>query len=228
MKSSILKLLVSMVGVIGLGASAHADMLYTFDTGLSGTDGATFTGGTYAWDSSLQAVRSTSTVGGWNLGGAGPKWEFSWPSQSSMWAYAASGVGKVSFDIVLDDNSWLYWNNTASGFYQIHFAFNGQGGWTQDPVYGPANGGNPISGNVDTSVGGTGVGVNGTYHFGFNFSDVGWGTSQSFYQIFFGSNSDGANAVNFSVDNISITPEPSTFALAGLGAAALMIFRRRK
>jgi len=28
--------------------------------------------------------------------------------------------------------------------------------------------------------------------------------------------------------NVAFTPEPSTFALAGLGAAALMIFRRRK
>ena len=28
--------------------------------------------------------------------------------------------------------------------------------------------------------------------------------------------------------NLYMVPEPSTFALAGLGAAALMIFRRRK
>ena len=28
--------------------------------------------------------------------------------------------------------------------------------------------------------------------------------------------------------NLYFVPEPSTFALAGLGAAALMIFRRRK
>jgi hypothetical protein len=32
------------------------------------------------------------------------------------------------------------------------------------------------------------------------------------------------------VDNVKleIVPEPATFALAGLGAAALLIFRRRK
>lgn len=34
--------------------------------------------------------------------------------------------------------------------------------------------------------------------------------------------------VNFSGFNIVPIPEPSTFALAGLGAAALLIFRRRK
>lgn len=34
--------------------------------------------------------------------------------------------------------------------------------------------------------------------------------------------------VNFRSFNIYIVPEPSTFVLAGLGAAALLIFRRRK
>jgi len=36
------------------------------------------------------------------------------------------------------------------------------------------------------------------------------------------------NMVNFRSFNITIVPEPSTFVLAGLGAAALVIFRRRK
>jgi len=34
--------------------------------------------------------------------------------------------------------------------------------------------------------------------------------------------------INFAAFTVSAVPEPSTFALAGLGAAALMIFRRRK
>jgi hypothetical protein len=39
----------------------------------------------------------------------------------------------------------------------------------------------------------------------------------------------GATAVNgFNLGFISAVPEPSTFALAGLGAAAMLIFRRRK
>jgi len=38
----------------------------------------------------------------------------------------------------------------------------------------------------------------------------------------------GFNNNDLILNNISAVPEPSTFALAGLGAAALLIFRRRK
>ncbi len=42
------------------------------------------------------------------------------------------------------------------------------------------------------------------------------------------SNSDGAVPVNFYLDNVVCAiPEPGMFALAGLGAAALLIFRRK-
>ncbi len=37
-----------------------------------------------------------------------------------------------------------------------------------------------------------------------------------------------ANMENFRSFNIYTVPEPSTFVLAGLGAASLLIFRRRK
>jgi len=37
-----------------------------------------------------------------------------------------------------------------------------------------------------------------------------------------------ADMANFRSFNLTIVPEPSTFVLAGLGAAALLIFRRRK
>ena len=42
-------------------------------------------------------------------------------------------------------------------------------------------------------------------------------------------NSDGAVPVDFFLDNVSgyMVPEPFPLALAGLGAAALLIFRRR-
>jgi len=36
------------------------------------------------------------------------------------------------------------------------------------------------------------------------------------------------DSINFQAFTVSSVPEPSTFALAGLGAAALLIFRRRK
>jgi len=39
---------------------------------------------------------------------------------------------------------------------------------------------------------------------------------------------DDIGVQGFSVSGAAVVPEPSTFALAGLGAAALLIFRRRK
>jgi len=41
---------------------------------------------------------------------------------------------------------------------------------------------------------------------------------------------DNPGPFNYWIDNVRlyVVPEPSTFALAGLGTAALLIFRRRK
>jgi len=57
------------------------------------------------------------------------------------------------------------------------------------------------------------------------------GKSAIFAYAMPGSSSDPVAAFNmtgFSGFNIANVPEPSTFALAGLGAAAMLIFRRRK
>jgi len=55
--------------------------------------------------------------------------------------------------------------------------------------------------------------------------DVGLGPFGSIYNGIFGSTAGTINGWGLSYYPV---PEPSTFALAGLGAAAMLIFRRRK
>jgi hypothetical protein len=222
MKRSTLKLFLSAAAVMGVAASASADLLYTFATDATGSaQGGGFVGGSYAWDSTYQAVQATTTVGGWNMGGQGPKFEFGWPSQTVMQQVANWGTGRVSFDMFVNDNSFLYWNNGASTWYQMHYAGNSDGahGWTQDP-----------GGSYNGTLGAPGSN-NHTFHVDESFAQMGWDPGDTWFQIFFGGNSDNtpnlANALQFYIDNIHVTPEPTTFALAGLGAAALLFFRRR-
>jgi hypothetical protein len=216
------KTLLTIVAVVGLTAAANADLLYTFDTDVSPVNGAGFDSGTFAWNSANQAAQHTGAAGGWTLGGSGPRFGFNWPSQTTVGAIASSGLGHVSFDLILSQTAsftlggWVDWD-----WYQLHFAGNSDGaqGWTQDPVYGP----NPVGTNYHPTD------TDHTYHFDLAFADLGWQPGDTWFQLFFGSNSDGAKPVQFLVDNLRVyqIPEPGTFALAGLGAAALLIFRRK-
>jgi hypothetical protein len=218
-----MKPLKSLIAAAALGciASANADLLYTFDSGPTGADGGAFTGGTFAWSSAYHAVQSTGASGGWNLGGAGPKFEFGWPAQTTMQTIANGGNGRVSFDLFVSANSsfsiggWADWD-----WFQLHFAGNSDGahGWTQD-----AGGPNPVDTNFHPTD------SDRTWHFDMTFAQVGWEAGDAWFQLFLGANSDGAKPVQFYVDNIRVyeVPEPGTLALAGLAGAALLIFRRK-
>lgn len=92
-------------------------------------------------------------------------------------------------------------------------------GGRKDAVYGP----NPVNTNYHPTD------TDHTWHFDLSFADMGWQAGDSWFQVFFGSNSDAARPVQFLVDNIRVyeVPEPTSLALAGLGAAMLLILRRK-
>jgi hypothetical protein len=183
-----LRNLVSALGILCLaaGTAARADLTYPFDTSASGGDGGGFYGGSYLWSATYQAVQHSGTAGGGNRGsGTGPKFEFGWPSQSTMQGIANAGNGRVSFDLFVNASSfvgtWADWD-----WYQLHFAANSGGvnGWTQDPVYGP----NPVGTNYHPTS------PDGSWHFDLSFAQMGWDPGDQWFQIFFGSNCDGARA----------------------------------
>jgi len=218
-----------MAAVVGLATSASADLLYTFDSSASGTDGGGFDGGSYAWSSANGgSVQQSATAGGWTLG-SGPKFEFSWPSQSIMQSYlntyGVSGV-MISFDLELinqgslANNSFLNGTWSDGSWYQLNIAGNSNGnGWTQQAIGGTYN---YYASQADQIIH---VSEPASWYGFVNPASV---PSGEWFQIFFGSNSDSMNAVQFYVDNIAVTvPEPGTLALAGLGAAAMLVFRRR-
>ena len=213
-------LVLGAMGLIGV-TSARADLTYNFATGASGSDGGGFNGGTFTWSSTLQAVQFTGTAGGWTMGGAGPKFEFGWPSQSTMQTMAAAGNARLSFDLSLNASSYTVGSWANGSWYQLHVAGNSDGsqGWTQDPP----SGANLVSGSYNPSS------PNGNWHFDFSFAQMGWQSGDTWFQIFFGANSDAANPLQFYIDNITAyqpVPEPATFSLLGLGAVALWIRRR--
>ena len=229
-RNSIKYYLLASVAVLAVSTCGGADLLYTFDTGSSGADGGGFNAGTYAWSSTYQAVQQTLTSSGWTMGsGGGPGFEFSWPSQTTMQAIANAGDGRVSFDMFVNQSSFTVGTWADWDWYQFHFAANSDGsiGWQQDDSN--ILGHNAFDGNYDAGISPHG-GNNQSVHFDLGFAQMGWQPGDSYFQLAFGSNSGGNDAVQFYVDNIHVyeVPEPSMFALAGLGAMGLLISRRRK
>lgn len=224
--TSVSKFILTTAVALGVSTCAQADLVYTFDTGPTGTaggGGGGFDAGNFAWSSTYQAVQATAASGGWTMGGGGgPVFDLNWPAQTSGQTIANNGDGHISFDLSVNSSSFLVGGWTAGDWYQIHVAFNGSAtGWTQDPG---APGGNTVSANFD--------GIDHTWHCDYTFAQAGWTPGNSWFQINFGGNSGGTDALQFYVDNVNFyetpVPEPTTFALAGLGAAALLVLRRRK
>jgi hypothetical protein len=220
------KTLITTIAALGLCASASADLLYTFDTDLEGVQLAQWVSPGPAGWAGGPVFTSVNTAGGWTLGsGGGPYKEFSWTpgggvtvQQLEMRRLAGLGNSRLAFDVVVDGTSFT---GPAGQWFQIHYAGNsgGAANWTQAQVPGPSwhNPGDPAlySWHVDAS-----------------FTSVGWDVDDGtggWFQLFWGANSDAANPIRFYIDNLRLyeVPEPGTLALAGLGAAVLLLFRRK-
>jgi hypothetical protein len=158
---------------------------------------------------------TAANQGGWTLGGSdNMRMEFNWPVQSSVWAMDVPSA-IFSFDLILDDTTWNY-TGTGGWGVQFNIAGNSSGttGYTQVGLTGPFS-----------------LYQNGVYHYDFTFAQLGWGegqTADNYFQVFFGANSASQDGIGFVIDNISVTPEPTTLALAGLGVAALLVARKRQ
>jgi hypothetical protein len=138
----------------------------------------------------------------------------------------ASGGVNVSFNLIIDNLTYPYtypidggnWaafqltgNSLSGGGGYINA---GSGAYPSGGVWSPAN---------DLSVT--------TYAMSFTGTQLGWSADpNNWFQLIFIGNSSGTDGLAFYIDDLTITPvpEPTSLALAGLGAAALLIFRRRK
>ena len=218
------RILITIAATVGLCASASAQpLVFTFDTGAQNFQNFTWSSTGPAGWSGGACIQALATTGGWTLGGTFNyyhEFDFASGQQPIMQALSASGAGHVSFDVLLDGTSFP--NNTGT-WYSIIAAGNSAGatGWTQ---ISDITGSGLWRNSGDTSLLST--------HVDLTFTQLGWNDAADatgWFQLYFGANSDAAHPMDFYIDNVTVyaVPEPSTLALAGLGAAALLISRRR-
>jgi hypothetical protein len=208
-----------ILAALAFATTAKADLSYTFNTDVEGFQNVSWQSGPAGW-SGLPSVKQGHTAGGWQMqltkefawgpGGGDPN------QQTAMQALANFGDNAhLSFDVMADGTSFPA---ATAGWYQFNVVGNSDGsaGWTQKEklVDGWHN-----ADQADLL----------TWHFDVPFSFLGWQPGDTWFQFWTGCNSEGAFPVNFFLDNVTAyaVPEPSILGLAGLGAAALLAFRRR-
>jgi hypothetical protein len=223
MKSiSVSKFLLGAVAIT-ISTSAYADLLYTFNSDVEGFQNVTWQVSNPAGWAGVPAVRQNHTAGDWQMMMTK---EFSWEAgggsanqQLEMQALANQGANAhLSFDVMVDGTSFPV---GVATWYNFNVVGNSDGGasWTQIENLFTVSGWH----NADDPA-------LFTQHVDLAFSAIGWQAGDSWFQLWTGANSASAAPVNFFLDNVNcyVVPEPSTFALAGLGALALLIARRRK
>jgi len=213
------KILLTIMAAVGLTAAANADLSYTFNSDAEGFVNWDWTPGPVGW-SGGGAIRSTATAAGWWLPDPGK--EFTWTpgggvaiQQVEMQSLANSGNARVEYDVLIDGTSFPA---GVGVWYNVNLVGHSDGaaGWTQhEDVIGSSwhNADDP------TLL---------IFHVNQPFSWLGWEPGDTWFKFLPGKN-ENPGPFNYWIDNLHmyVIPEPSIFALAGLGAAALLIFRRR-
>lgn len=210
--------------VVTLGmTSAKADLSYTFNADAEGFQNVVWQAAAPAGWAGGASIRQTHTAGGWQVlltkefsfeagGGAANQ-------QVEMQTFASQG-GRLAFDVMIDGGSFPA---GAQTWFQLHLVGNSDGaaGWTQrENVFTPSGWHNADDATLVT------------LHIDQPFSYFGWDAGDRWFQLYTGTNSDGPVPVNFYIDNLTayvpVVPEPSSFALAILGGAGLLVARRRR
>ena len=224
MKNYSIKYILAAAAALAATACAKADIispsqvLYTFDTGPAAASwtSVAWSAGPVGWAGG-GALQSTAATSGWQNWTVTQNYTWQDGSQADMQALAATGNAHLSFDIIVDGTSFT--PSSTADWYNISFAANSDGGgWTQH------------SGNIVDGYHNASDSALHSFHLDYSFAQLGWTASAptSWYQLNFGGNS-GADVFNYYIDNLDayIVPEPTTLTLLGLGAAALLMFRRK-
>lgn len=196
--------------------------MYHFDSDVEGFQNVSWQAtAPVGWSGLPGTVMSTHTTGGWQMQLVK---EFDWQAgggqpnqQVAMQQLANLGPdARLSFDIMVDGASFT---PDISSWFQLNTVGNSDGsqGWTQSMLPFPtgwheANNAQLITLHVDQP-----------------FSYWGWEPGDNWFQLWIGSNSDGAMTVNFYLDNVMayVIPEPGSATLFGVGLAVLLALRRR-
>lgn len=214
MKSISLKKCMSVAAAaLAVSASAHASVIYTFDTDVSGFTGPViWTAGPSGWSGGA-ALQTQFTASGWNNLSVGKNFDWASGDQPAIQGMISSGGGHVTFDILFDGTSFT---SGVSDWYQVYVAGNSDSGWTQFQLALSSGWHDQNDASLHTT------------HVDLPFSQLGWTSSTSWYQMYFGANS-GTSPLHYYIDNLQIAavPEPSTFALVGIGTLAFRFYRRR-
>jgi hypothetical protein len=117
-----------------------------------------------------------------------------------MQAIANSRQGRVSFDLFVNDDSFLVGNWSDGAWYQIFYAGNSDGlvGWSQPDVGGIPSGVYTAGGPNDHA-----------WHFNLTFAQIGWDPGDTWFQLQFFGNSECDNPLGFFVDNICVDYLPA-------------------
>jgi hypothetical protein len=205
-KTALGKWFLGVAALAGMGLVARADMCFP-DTNFFPILPPHTVNGSYVWDSTYQAIQATPTTGGWTLGTTnGVEFNFNWPIQTNVQAIANNGCGRVSFDVSVHNSSFSVSNWTNGSWYQIHYAGNSDsGGWVQD------------AGGFVTGFYATNSSNDQTWHFDLSFAQMGWVPGCTWFQLFWGGNSDSDKPLWFYVDDICIHCVPGDIVLQNAG-----------